>query len=218
MNEKFKYCTGSSWLLFEEFRVHSKVSKYMHLFAVKSQTTIMSQTLLIFKWSALYWFKQQFWKNENHFVNFTGATFALATHVYTSVHKAWFPYDRPERPSRLKIWGPSDRDDHMETQQRRLRRPGRSGRSRSLGSLPVLSGRSGRSWKFASDYMETILAWRRRSKRSKHIPKCSGYSKIQCSFFTGLQKMGSKIVQQTRESEDEALAPVYGTVSGRISV
>ena len=26
-------------------------------------------------------------ENENHFVNFTGATFALATHVYTSVHK-----------------------------------------------------------------------------------------------------------------------------------
>ena len=25
--------------------------------------------------------------NENHFVNFTGATFALATHVYTSMHK-----------------------------------------------------------------------------------------------------------------------------------
>ena len=48
---------------------------------------------------------------------------------------------RPDRPSRLKI-GPSDRDDHMKTQQRR---PGRSGRSRSLGSLQVLSGRSGRS-------------------------------------------------------------------------
>ena len=28
--------------------------------------------------------------------------------------QAWFPYDRPDRPSRLKI-GPSDRDDHMET-------------------------------------------------------------------------------------------------------
>ena len=26
--------------------------------------------------------------NENHFVNFTGATFALATHVYTSMHKS----------------------------------------------------------------------------------------------------------------------------------
>ena len=25
--------------------------------------------------------------NENHFVNFTGATFALATHVYISMHK-----------------------------------------------------------------------------------------------------------------------------------
>ena len=25
--------------------------------------------------------------NESHFVNFTGATFALATHVYTSMHK-----------------------------------------------------------------------------------------------------------------------------------
>ena len=25
-------------------------------------------------------------ENENHFVNFTGATFALATHVYTSMH------------------------------------------------------------------------------------------------------------------------------------
>ena len=25
--------------------------------------------------------------NKNHFVNFTGATFALATHVYTSMHK-----------------------------------------------------------------------------------------------------------------------------------
>ena len=25
--------------------------------------------------------------NENHFVNFTGATFALATHVYTTMHK-----------------------------------------------------------------------------------------------------------------------------------
>ena len=39
------------------------------------------------------------------------------------INKAWFPYDRPDRPdrpSRLKI-GPSDRDDHMETQQRRLR-------------------------------------------------------------------------------------------------
>ena len=24
--------------------------------------------------------------NENHFVNFTGATFALATQVYTSMH------------------------------------------------------------------------------------------------------------------------------------
>ena len=60
------------------------------------------------------------------------------------VHKAWFPYDRPDRPSRLKI-GPSDRDDHIETQQRRMRRPGRSGRSRSLGSFQVLSGRSGRS-------------------------------------------------------------------------
>ena len=27
-------------------------------------------------------------RNENHFVNFTGATFALATHVYTSMHKS----------------------------------------------------------------------------------------------------------------------------------
>ena len=26
--------------------------------------------------------------NENHFVNFTGATFALATHVYTSMHNS----------------------------------------------------------------------------------------------------------------------------------
>ena len=42
----------------------------------------------------------------------------------TRAFKAWFPYDRPDRPSRLKI-GPSDRDDHMETQQRRLRRPRR---------------------------------------------------------------------------------------------
>ena len=25
--------------------------------------------------------------NENHFVNFTGVTFALGTHVYTSMHK-----------------------------------------------------------------------------------------------------------------------------------
>ena len=25
-------------------------------------------------------------ENENHFVNFTGATFALATHVYTNMH------------------------------------------------------------------------------------------------------------------------------------
>ena len=28
--------------------------------------------------------------------------------------KAWFPYDRPDRPSRLKKCS-SDRDDHMET-------------------------------------------------------------------------------------------------------
>ena len=41
---------------------------------------------------------------------------------------------------------------------------------------------------------------------------------IQRSFCTAFQKMRSKIAQQTRESEDEALAPVYGTVSGKISV
>ena len=28
--------------------------------------------------------------NENHFVNFTVATFALATHVYTNMHKSRF--------------------------------------------------------------------------------------------------------------------------------
>ena len=28
-----------------------------------------------------------FTQNENHFVNFTGATFALVTHVCTSMHK-----------------------------------------------------------------------------------------------------------------------------------
>ena len=36
------------------------------------------------------------------------------------ISKAWFPYDHldcPNHPSRLKI-GPSDWDDHMETQQR----------------------------------------------------------------------------------------------------
>ena len=111
----------------ERFKHHRK--------AAKSQSNTTHQSINDFI---------RFTKNENHFVNFTGATFALATHVYTSVHKAWFPYDRPDRPSRLKI-GPSDRDDHMETQQRRLRRPGRLGRSRSLGSLLVLSGRSGLS-------------------------------------------------------------------------
>ena len=58
--------------------------------------------------------------------------------------KPGFHTNRPERPSRFKI-GPSDWDDHMETQPRGLRRPGQLARSRSLGSLQVLSGRSGRS-------------------------------------------------------------------------
>ena len=44
-------------------------------------------------------------------------------------------------------------------------------------------------------------------------PKMHGYSKIQCSF-----QIRSKMTQQTRESGDEALALVYGTVSGKISV
>ena len=33
--------------------------------------------------------------------------------------KAWFPYNRPDRPSRLKKKCSEDRDDHMETLPRR---------------------------------------------------------------------------------------------------
>ena len=31
--------------------------------------------------------RRSIYYNENHFANFTGATFALATHDYTSMHK-----------------------------------------------------------------------------------------------------------------------------------
>ena len=121
-------------------------------------------------------------------------------------HKDWFPYDRPDRPSRLQI-GPSDRDDHMETQQRRLRRPGRSGRSRSLGSLQVLSGNlQAIKWKPLSHDVED------------RSDQCTGYSNIQQSFCTAFQKMRSKLAQQIRESGDEAFTTFYGTVSGQISV
>ena len=37
-------------------------------------------------------------------------------------------------------------------------------------------------------------------------------------FLHCLKKMRSKMAQQTGESGDEALAPVYGTISGKISV
>ena len=59
--------------------------------------------------------------------------------------------------------------------------------------------------------METTLVWRGRSKRSECIPKCTGYSKIQCSFCAAFQKMRFKMAQEKRQSGDEALAPVYGT-------
>ena len=48
------------------------------------------------------------------------------------------------------------------------------------------------------------------NNRSKCILKCTAFSKIQRSFYTAFQKMRSKMAQQTRESGDEALAPVYG--------
>ena len=37
-------------------------------------------------------------------------------------------------------------------------------------------------------------------------------------FLHCVPKMRSKMAQQTRESGDEALAPVYGTESGKMSV
>ena len=51
MNEKFKYCTRSSRVQYEEFRVHSTASKCVYL---PSNHSRQSLTILILKLSALY--------------------------------------------------------------------------------------------------------------------------------------------------------------------
>ena len=51
MNEKFKYCTRRSRVQYEEFRVHSTVSKCVYLPLNHSRQSL---TILIFKLSALH--------------------------------------------------------------------------------------------------------------------------------------------------------------------
>ena len=56
---------------------------------------------------------------DNYIVFFVYLTFVIVQSqilkaTTLGIHKAWFPYDRPDRPSRLKKCS-DDRDDHMET-------------------------------------------------------------------------------------------------------
>ena len=64
--------------------------------------------------SGVWWLELGNWVNEvsGHFSQYNDPTWNLIYSV------SWFPYERPDRPSRLKKCS-DDRDDHMETLPRR---------------------------------------------------------------------------------------------------
>ena len=69
------------------------------------------------------------------------------------VTKVWFPYDRPDRPSRLKK-RLNDRDDHMETLARRSQTTGTTETASiawiELSSIPDDRGRLSRPGRLRS--------------------------------------------------------------------
>ena len=78
---------------FHSFFEFSKTSTREHVFYCDRNKEINLLTLIIKIYQKIV---QNQWKeisireslgNENYFVNFTGATFALATHIYTSMHR-----------------------------------------------------------------------------------------------------------------------------------
>ena len=71
-------------------------AKNRNIFQFYSETASLPLTLHVERWHVERWSKD-----------------------VAYARKAWFPYDRPDRPSRLKKKFSDDRDDHMETLPRR---------------------------------------------------------------------------------------------------
>ena len=108
------------------------------------------------------------------------------------VDKAWFPYDRPDRPSRLKKCS-YDRDDHMETLSRRSQ----TTRTTETTSIAWIE------FKFYPDDRDDLVIFeaiiRKRSQTTETVGTIEGYPRTHHFYSSNREKISARIALKPKK-------------------